>query len=153
MVTCHAPVRLRDQGRRIPSPIALGLLAGLRFGVTALAVRSLPSLAIGPLVRDPATYAAAVSGPSSFLCFAAGLQRGAVTAVSALVFMGETVLPPIVGVVVWHDRTKPGWVAPAAAGFTLAVAGALALARYTDPETACRIGAPRCPESVTTSTA
>jgi hypothetical protein len=36
----------------------------------------------------------------------------------------------------WHDRTRPGWVVPAVAGFALAVAGALALARYADPETA-----------------
>jgi drug/metabolite transporter (DMT)-like permease len=125
-----AAARLRSRA----GPIALGLVAGLGFGVTALAVRSLPSLAIGQLVRDPATYAAAVSGPSSFLCFAAGLQRGAVTAVSALVIMGETILPAIVGVVFWDDRTRPGWAVPAVAGFALAVAGALALARYADPE-------------------
>ena len=127
-----AAARLRSRA----GPIALGLVAGLGFGVTALAVRSLPSLAIGRLVRDPATYAAAVSGPSSFLCFASGLQRGAVTAVSALVIIGETVLPAIVGVVLWHDRTRPGWVVPAVAGFALAVAGALALARYADPDAA-----------------
>ena len=115
-------------------PIVLGLVAGLGFGVTALAVRSLPTLAVGHLLRDPATYAAAVSGPSSFLFFATGLQRGTVTAVAALVIIGETVLPAIVGVVLWHDRTRPGWAVPAVAGFALAVAGALVLARYADPE-------------------
>lgn len=115
-------------------PVVLGLVAGLGFGVTALAVRSLPSLAIGPLLRDPATYAAVVSGPGAFLAFAAGLQRGAVTTVSALVVIGETILPAVVGVALWHDRTRPGWALVAVVGFALAVSGALALARFADPE-------------------
>ena len=119
-------------------PIVLGIVAGLGFAVTALAVRSLPSLDPTRLLRDPAAYAVAVSGPSAFLSFATGLQRGAVTTIAALVIIGETALPAAVGVALWHDRTRPGWAVPAVAGFALAVAGALGLARFAEPESAGR---------------
>jgi drug/metabolite transporter (DMT)-like permease len=117
-------------------PIVLGVVAGLGFGLTALAVRSLPSLAPVRLLHDPAAYAVAVSGVSAFLSFATGLQRGAVTTIAALVIIGETALPAVVGIALWHDRTRPGWAVPALAGFALAVAGALALARFAEPASA-----------------
>ena len=119
-------------------PIVLGIVAGLGFGVTALAVRSLPSLALTRLLHDPAGYAVAISGPSAFLSFATGLQRGAVTTIAALVIIGETALPAALGIALWHDRTRPGWTVPALAGFALAVAGALALARFAEPESVSR---------------
>jgi drug/metabolite transporter (DMT)-like permease len=114
-------------------PVAQGIVAGLGFGLTALAVRGLPTLALGSLVRDPAAYAAAISGTCAFIAFAAGLQRGAVTTVAALVIVGETAVPAAVGIALWHDRTRPGWTLFAVAGFGLAVAGALTLARFADP--------------------
>jgi drug/metabolite transporter (DMT)-like permease len=114
-------------------PIIQGVVAGLGFGLTALCVRGVPSLAPADLVRDPAAYAAAVSGACAFLSFAAGLQRGAVTTVSALVILGETALPAVAGIVLWHDRTRAGWVPAALLGFAFAVAGALVLARFAEP--------------------
>jgi drug/metabolite transporter (DMT)-like permease len=116
------------------NPIVQGAVAGLGFGLTALAVRAIPSLSLAALIRDPATYAAAVAGACAFLSFAAGLQRGAVTTVSALVILGETALPAAAGILLWHDRTRPGWIPAALAGFVLAVAGALMLARFAEPE-------------------
>ncbi|HKT03638.1 MAG TPA: hypothetical protein VJT31_29270 [Rugosimonospora sp.] len=115
-------------------PIIQGIVAGLGFGLTALSVRGMPALAPAALVRDPAAYAALVSGACAFLSFAAGLQRGAVTTVSALVVLGETALPAVTGIVLWHDRTRPGWTPAAVLGFALAVAGALLLARFAEPD-------------------
>jgi len=114
-------------------PIIHGVVAGLGFGLTALSVRGMPTLAPTALVRDPAAYAAAVSGACAFLAFAAGLQRGAVTTVSALVILGETTLPAAAGILLWHDRTRAGWAPAAILGFALAVAGALLLARFVEP--------------------
>ena len=111
----------------------LGAVAGLGFGLTALAARSLTNLSPAHLVRDPALYAAVGGGVVAFLFFATGLQRGSVTAVSAAVVVGETALPALVGIVALGDHTRPGFVPVAAAGFVLAVAGALALSRFGEP--------------------
>jgi hypothetical protein len=112
---------------------AAGVVAGLGFGLTALSVRAIPALDPAALLRDPAAYAAAVSGACAFLSFAAGLQRGAVATVSALVIVGETALPAAAGIALWHDRTRPGWTLVAVLGFALAVAGALFLAGFAEP--------------------
>lgn len=116
-------------------PIVQGVVAGLGFGLTALAVRSLPGFTPAELLRDPAAYAGVISGVCAFASFAAGLQRGQVTMVAALTILGETALPAAVGILLWHDRTRAGWAVPAVLGFGLAVAGALALARFAEPET------------------
>jgi drug/metabolite transporter (DMT)-like permease len=121
--------RLRPPG----GPIVQGAVAGLGFGLTALAVRAVPTLDPAALLRDPAAYAIAVSGVCAFLSFAAGLQRGSVTMVAALVIVGETALPAAIGIALWHDRTRVGWQVAAVAGFVLAVAGALALSRFAEP--------------------
>jgi drug/metabolite transporter (DMT)-like permease len=113
-------------------PIVQGLVAGLGFGVTALAVRTLPSWSPAQLLHNPAAYAAAISGTCAFVSFAMGLQR-AVTTVAALVVVGETSVPAGIGIILWHDHTRPGWAVPAAAGFALAVTGALALSRFAEP--------------------
>lgn len=122
--------RLRDPARSA----ALGLIAGLAFGVVALAVRALPALSPGHLVRDPATYAIVAGGMVAFLFFATGLQRGAVTVTTGAMVVGETVGPAAVGVLLLGDHTRPGYAPLAVAGFVLAVAGALALTRFGEVE-------------------
>jgi drug/metabolite transporter (DMT)-like permease len=117
--------------RRAP---ALGMVAGLGFGVVALAARSLGGLTPGDLVRDPATYALIIGGLAAFLFFTMGLQRGSVTAVTAAVVVGETALPALIGVLVLGDHTRPGLVPLAVFGFLAAVAGALVLAGFDATE-------------------
>jgi drug/metabolite transporter (DMT)-like permease len=114
----------------------LGAVAGLGFGLTALAARSLTNLSPAHLVRDPALYAAVGGGVVAFLFFATGLQRGSVTAVSAAVVVGETALPALVGILALGDHTRSGFVPVAVVGFLLAVAGALALSRFGEPTSA-----------------
>jgi len=118
----------RSRARSAPS--ALGFMAGLGFGVTALAARVIADLRVGHLVRDPAVYALAVGGIVSFLFYATALQRGRVTTVTAAVIVGETLLPALVGVAVLGDRPRDGYAPFAVVGFVVAVVGALALARF-----------------------
>lgn len=118
---------------------ALGFIAGLGFGVTALAARILTDLHISHLVRDPAAWALVAAGIVSFLFYATSLQRGAVTTVTAAVIVGETFLPALVGVLVLGDRPRPGYAPLAVIGFLIAVAGALTLARFGEV-TAARPG-------------
>jgi drug/metabolite transporter (DMT)-like permease len=125
----YAANRLRPSRRSA----ALGMVAGLGFGVVALAARSLTTLTPAQLFRDPATYALALGGLVAFLFFTIGLQRGSVTAVTAAVVVGETAVPALLGVLMLGDRTRPGFAPLATLGFVTAVAGALVLARFGDP--------------------
>ncbi|MEV8610657.1 DMT family transporter [Amycolatopsis sp. NPDC051373] len=119
-------------GRRVRTP-ALGLVAGLCFGLVAVAGRIIPSLAPLDLLTDPALYLVAVSGGMAMLFYATALQRGSVTTSTAMMVLGETVLPSLIGVVLLGDRTRPGFVIVAVTGFVLAVTAALALARFGEP--------------------
>ena len=110
----------------------LGLVAGLAFGVVAVAARSLGDLAPLRLVREPATYALVGAGVVAFLYYTIGLQRASVTTVTAALVIGETVLPSVVGVLVFDDSTRPGFLPVALAGFVLAVSCSVALARFGD---------------------
>lgn len=123
---------------------ALGAVAGLAFGATSVAARMLPdrlSLAhplasLGDLLRSPAAYALVVAGAVALLAYSTALQRGSVTAATAPLVVGETVLPALVGLLVLGDRTREGWELVAVVGFTLAVAGAVSLARHGEPSVA-----------------
>ena len=118
--------RAREQ---IRTP-ALGLVAGLSFGVVALAGRVVTVTSVASVLTDPAAYALAAAGVIAMLFFASALQRGSVTTATALMVVGETVVPSLIGVLVLGDSTRAGFAPAAVAGFVLAVAAALALARF-----------------------
>ncbi|MFJ2767441.1 hypothetical protein [Streptomyces sp. NPDC087300] len=118
--------RLPDRGRAL----ALGLGAGLGFGVVEVAVRLIDEVSPGALLTNPATYALLVGGGSAFLLLTSALQRGSVTTATAGMVIGETIGPALVGVVWLGDRTRDGLGWLAVLGFAVAVAGALALARF-----------------------
>lgn len=121
----------------------LGGIAGLAFGSTSVAARILPgSIAldqivhdVGELLRSPATYALAVAAVVAMLAYSTALQRGTVTQATAPLVVGETVMPALVGVLMLGDRPRPGWAWVAVLGFSLAVGGALSLARHGEVET------------------
>ena len=111
----------------------MGALCGLGFGVVGLAVRVLPAthgLHLLPLLHDPATYALLAGGAVSFVFMTEGVRGGKVTTATASMVLGETALPAVLGVVLLGDGTRPGMMPLAVAGFAVAVAGALALARF-----------------------
>ncbi|GAA3290637.1 hypothetical protein Dvina_19225 [Dactylosporangium vinaceum] len=112
---------------------ALGTVAGLGFGIVALAARSLASLTIIGLLLDPAAYALVLGGLVAFGFYTSGLQTGSVTVVTAAVVVSETAVPALIGVLLLGDRTRPGYIPVAVIGFLTAVAGALFLARLGDP--------------------
>ncbi|MBB1151785.1 hypothetical protein [Amycolatopsis dendrobii] len=125
----------------------LGLVAGLCFGLVAVAGRVIPSLAPLDLLRDPALYVVAVAGALAMLFFATALQRGSVTTATAMMVLGETVMPSLIGVLLLGDRTRPGFAVVALIGFVLAVAAALALARFGEPEPAVAAAGEQPPET------
>jgi drug/metabolite transporter (DMT)-like permease len=121
-----AAARLPD---RWAAPV-LGLVSGFSFGAVALASRVLVGFRPGELLRDPAAYVIGVAGALAFLCLTTAMQRGSVTIVTALMVVGETVLPAVIGVTLLGDRTRAGYGPVAVLGFLAAVGAALALARF-----------------------
>ncbi|MFF4837656.1 DMT family transporter [Streptomyces sp. NPDC001315] len=118
--------RLPERGRAL----LLGLGAGFGFGVVEVTVRLIDDLSPGALLADPATYALLLGGGAAFLLLTSALQRGSVTTATAGMVIGETIGPAAVGVVWLGDRTREGLAWLAVLGFAVAVAGALALARF-----------------------
>jgi drug/metabolite transporter (DMT)-like permease len=108
----------------------LGLIAGFCFGVVAIAARVLHETGVVAVLTDPAAYAVALGGLFGMVLYAAALQRGKVTTSTAMMVLGETVGPAVVGVVELGDVPRPGFAVLASIGFVLAVLAALALARF-----------------------
>ena len=137
---------------RLPDPFrtpVLGAVAGLGYGVVGVSARILTDLKPLALAQNPATYTLAVAGTISFLFYASALERGQVTEASAATVLAETVLPALIGVMFLGDRPRRGLEIVAAAGFALAVAGAVMLARFGeagdgDGERPGRAVAPLC---------
>jgi drug/metabolite transporter (DMT)-like permease len=108
----------------------LGAVAGLGYGVLAVAARVLPGFSPAELIRDPAAYALAAAGIVSFILYATALEDGSVTVATAMVVIAETIAPAVVGVVFLGDHAKRGLGGVAVLGFSLAVVCAVALARF-----------------------
>jgi drug/metabolite transporter (DMT)-like permease len=118
---------------RLRAPLrtpALGAVAGLGYGVLAVAARVLPGFAPQQLIRDPAAYALAAAGVVSFMLYATALEDGSVTVATALVVLAETTAPAVVGVIFLGDHARAGLGSVAVLGFSLAVVCAVALARF-----------------------
>lgn len=115
-----------------PRAIALGLASGTGFGVVEIGVRMLdvvdPRKAV--FYTSPALYAAVAGGAAGFLLLTSALHRGSVTAAVAGMVVGETIAPALVGVVWLGDTARPGLGWLVVAGFVVAVAGTLVLARF-----------------------
>ena len=113
--------------------VAAGLVAGLLFGVLAIAVRIIVGL--GPLqwsvlLTDPAAWTIALAGAGGFYLHTVALQLGSVNGATAALVVGETVVPEIVGVLLLGDTSRPGLAWLALLGFILAVGGAVAVAVF-----------------------
>ena len=119
------------RGARTP---VLGAIAGLGYGVLAVAARVLPGFSPHELIRDPAAYALAAAGIVSFMLYATALESGSVTVATAAVVLAETVPPAVVGVMFLGDHTRPGLGGVAVLGFSLAIVCAVALARFGETD-------------------
>jgi drug/metabolite transporter (DMT)-like permease len=125
-----AASRLRLPAR---TPV-LGAVAGLGYGVLAVAARVLPGFSPHELIRDPAAYALAAAGIVSFMLYATALEGGSVTVATAAVVLAETTPPAVVGVLLLGDQTRPGLGGVAVLGFSLAIVCAVALARFGETD-------------------
>jgi drug/metabolite transporter (DMT)-like permease len=114
--------------------VTLAAMAGLSFGGVGIAARglSIPD-DLWRLLLSPVFWALAGFGILGMLFFAAALQRGTVTVVSAVMFAVETVFPSAIGFAFLGDQTRPGVGALiAGVGFVLTLGGAIALAPYAE---------------------
>jgi hypothetical protein len=121
-----AAAKLRDPYRTT----ALGLTAGLGFGVISIAARVLDGFSPLQLARDPASYAIVAAGIVSFMLYATALEAGSVTVATAAVVLTETIPPAVIGVIFLGDETRNGLAVVAWAGFFIAIASAVMLARF-----------------------
>ena len=122
---------------RLPRPArtpVLGAIAGLGYGVLAVAARVLPGFSPHQLIRDPAAYALAAAGIVSFMFYATALEGGSVTVATAAVVLAETTPPAVVGVMFLGDHTRPGLGGIAVLGFSLAIVCAVALASFGETD-------------------
>src|SRR3569833_362564 len=113
--------------------ILAGLLSGLGFGAVGVGVRVLNGadpIAPGALLSDPALYAILTGGVGGKYLHTVALQIGSVFGASVVFVVGETVVPGALGVLWLGDASRPGYASAALAGFVLAVAGAVAVARF-----------------------
>ncbi|MEV8406235.1 DMT family transporter [Streptomyces niveus] len=113
-----------------PRALVLGFGAGTGFGVVEVSVRLVDGVTPGELATNPAVYALLLGGGAAFLLLTSAFQRGSVTTATAGMVIGETIGPALVGVVWLGDRTRAGLGWLTVVGFAVAVAGALALARF-----------------------
>ncbi|MFF2942603.1 hypothetical protein ACFVSQ_22425 [Streptomyces niveus] len=113
-----------------PRALVLGFGAGTGFGVVEVSVRLINGFTPAELATNPAVYALLLGGGAAFLLLTSAFQRGSVTTATAGMVIGETIGPALVGVVWLGDRTRAGLGWLTVVGFAVAVAGALALARF-----------------------
>lgn len=110
-----------------------GFCGGLQFGVIAIAVRVLEGVQPFDPVRlltDPAAWAIAVAGASGFYVQTVALQVGAVNGVTAVLVVGETAGPSLIGVLFLGDHAQAGLGWLAVTGFVGSVIGAILVAWY-----------------------
>lgn len=134
LIAALAAIALAGMGAaRLPSQyrtVALGATAGLGYAVLAVCARILPGFTPEVLIKSPAAYTLAAAGIISFMLYASALESGSVTVATAAVILLETAPPALIGVLFLGDSTRPGQVAPAIAGFIMALVSAVALARF-----------------------
>ncbi len=127
LVTAVAGLRLR--GHR--SAITLAAAAGLSWTAVAIASRGLRFDGFDlDVLTSPLLWTIILQGVLGAACFALALQRGSVTAVTAITFILELVLPSGFGVWQFGDTLASGRTPVAALGFVLTVGGTIFLIRF-----------------------
>ena len=117
--------------RRWTAPL-LAFGAGLGFTAVAVSARTLHLKAsLGQVLADPGLWAIAANGIVATAVFALALQKGTATTVAAVMFTTNTVLPATLGLTLLGDVLRPGLIEVGVIGFVLAVAGAIAVAHYS----------------------
>jgi drug/metabolite transporter (DMT)-like permease len=110
---------------------ALAFGAGVGFSVVGISARTLdiPDQA-WRLTLEPAGWAIVLNGLTAAVVFAMALQKGSATSITAIMFTTNTTLSSLIGLAYLDDRVRTGFAAVAAAGFVLAIAGAVTASHY-----------------------
>ncbi len=129
-VAAIAGYALRHHGAWAAPTLALG--AGVGYSVVGISARALsvPDPA-WRLVLEPAVWAIVLNGLTAAVVFAMALQKGAPTTVTAIMFTTNTTLSSLIGLTYLGDQARTGFAVPAAAGFVLAITGAIGVAHYS----------------------
>lgn len=112
---------------------ALGGLAGLAFGGTALCARALVADVSVADLRDPLLWGMFAYGALGLIFFASALQRGSVTVASAWLFTAETVVPSLIGLSVLGDSARSGFALVAVISFVVTIVAAVGLTLVSPP--------------------
>ena len=130
------PVALGLVGLRLRGRVAAAVLAasaGLAWTGVALASRAFSAEPLGwSALAHPLVLTVVVQGVLGTVFFALALQRGDVTAVTAVTFMLELLVPSLLGLWLFGDGVLPGQAPVAVLGFVLAVGGTVALVRFAE---------------------
>jgi drug/metabolite transporter (DMT)-like permease len=106
--------------------VLLGVLAGVAYGGSPIATRSLVDPAWNRETIAPA-ITISLFGVLGFWLYSVALQRASVTAATAPLVLLETLVPAVVGLAVFGDGVRSGWWPVAVIGFTLSTGAALVL--------------------------
>ncbi|MFI6095695.1 hypothetical protein ACIA8G_09090 [Lentzea sp. NPDC051213] len=110
---------------------ALAFGSGLGYCVVGISARTLTVPDdVWRLVLEPTAWTIVLNGFAAAVLFAMALQKGGATTVTAIMFTTNTAVSSLVGLTYLDDRVRVGFAVPAAAGFALAIAGAIAIAHY-----------------------
>jgi hypothetical protein len=123
-----ALVALRSSGHAWP----LGVVAGLGFGATSLAVRAIDLPAgrsvIPALLAQPATYLVPAFWILGLIGYSRALVLSSLAQVTAVMLVTEVIAPGLVGIALLGDAVRAGWWWPMLTGLGIAVAGIATLA-------------------------
>ena len=106
--------------------VLLATLGGIAYAGSPVATRSLVDPTWGWHTIAPA-LAIGLYGLLGFWLYSIALRRAAVVAASAPLVLLQTVVPAVVGVLIFGDAVRDGWWPAAVAGFLVSIAAALTL--------------------------
>ena len=133
LISAALVATLGGWGWRRRSAGLLAFAAGLGFSGIALAARIITWDHWTSLLTNPAAWALVLHGVLASVLYALALDAGEATAVAAMNFGTETVVPSAVGVWILGDHIRHGLTGLMLAGFVVTLGGCLALAQRSEP--------------------
>ena len=119
----------------VASAVTLGLLAGGAYGTVPVAARAIES----PYLTWFNLAEAGTMGAAGLLAFAfqsTAMTRAQVNTSAAPLTVAETVVPAMVGVLLFDDGIRSGWTSAVVIGLILSIAGAAAVPLLADSDPA-----------------
>ncbi len=107
--------------------IVLAVLAGLAYAGSPIASRPLAEPTVD-LATAATLLVIGLYGLLGFWLYSVSMSRISVTAATAPVILLQTLVPAVVGVVVFSDEVRAGWWPVALVGLLVSTGGALVLA-------------------------